>query len=221
MKHHITVLALGTLVAFQVSGAAIIKVYDLKGNRDYDAMALVAEALKERQLAPSGEPETELEGEAQGFGYRIVPGSRMTPGLSLVPGSSSYFWSSTSYTFEPGFSFKGGGAMFNTAGTKTAPEEALKKEAPGALPVTYATALTSARVSGGSLQLRYTLERPAKVSLRIVGIDGKVAGRWSWRDDAGAYARSVDARLAHGVYLMHWSGDGVTRTTRLAYDGSR
>jgi hypothetical protein len=222
MRHSKKALALAALALLQLSDAAIIKVYDPRGGRDYEAMARAAETLRERYLTDSGEPEGKgLAGGIDGFGYRIVPGSLVTPDLSMAPGSSAFFWSSTSYKYQPGFSFKGGTTVFQSASAKAGGGEALGKKAPGSAPA-YATALNSASIAGGSLTLRYSLEKPALVSLRVTSVSGKSVGKWSWREgSAGVHARSVDARLSQGVYLVSWSSGGVRRTTRIRYDGSR
>lgn len=216
MKHNIMVMALGTLIVLQAPEATIIKVYDLKGNRDYDAMAQVAETLK-TQVSKTGEPEKAFEGEMQGFGYRIVPGTRVTPDLSLVPGSSSYFWSSMHYEYTPEFSFKGGTAVFRSATTRAK----LSKPPAETPPVSYTTSFNAVSGPDGSLTLRYSLAQPARVTMSVTSLDGKTVGRWLWHEgSAGHHVRSVNAGLARGAYFIHWSGDGVKRTQRIIQKGA-
>jgi len=177
--------------------AKIVKVYTLNdGTPSFGEMRALAATLRD---AP------ESEGSQGSFGYVVSKEAKLGSSLSVGPGVSAYFWSDRNYAWDPAFLMQGRSLLFEGG------NQALGGQASGLKsPISYATALNKVSLTSESLRLHYTLSKPGKVSIVILGVDGKKAASWTLNENSsGPVDRSF--RLERGTgqaYFVRWESNG-------------
>ncbi len=214
---------LGVLAALQMPSQATIVMVYANGAQPIsnDAKYAADSIMKQVKATPSISHQGTLPGN-ETLRYSIFQGTRMSRAPSIGSGVAAYFLCDSAFKMD-GFSIKGGGhAAFAVVGTQGLAKQALDGQNAG--PKSYATSLTALSLVGKNLQLSYTLSKPGSVHVEILGVNGRMLGKWSWEEGAsGAYTRELNMGniAGHETVFVRWESGAVHSAQKVLASGSK